>query len=116
MDRSVVMFKPMVSDPIHIHRKSPLPRSRKIGSVEVSVYVPDNVFCRKQLLLRFNRTKPNVILLLVIQNQYYVMFQKRVALILLEILHGSNLSEGIYFFKKKKILLFYSKTYFVFSF
>uniref|UniRef100_A0A8C3UZZ0 Inositol hexakisphosphate and diphosphoinositol-pentakisphosphate kinase n=1 Tax=Catharus ustulatus TaxID=91951 RepID=A0A8C3UZZ0_CATUS len=34
MDRSVVMFKPMVSDPIHIHRKSPLPRSRKIGSVE----------------------------------------------------------------------------------
>ncbi|OPJ86426.1 inositol hexakisphosphate and diphosphoinositol-pentakisphosphate kinase 2 isoform B [Patagioenas fasciata monilis] len=34
-DRSVVMFKPMVSDPIHIHRKSPLPRSRKIGSVEV---------------------------------------------------------------------------------
>uniref|UniRef100_A0A8C6J8Q5 Inositol hexakisphosphate and diphosphoinositol-pentakisphosphate kinase n=1 Tax=Melopsittacus undulatus TaxID=13146 RepID=A0A8C6J8Q5_MELUD len=35
VDRSVVMFKPMVSDPIHIHRKSPLPRSRKIGSVEV---------------------------------------------------------------------------------
>uniref|UniRef100_A0A8C5M8D5 Inositol hexakisphosphate and diphosphoinositol-pentakisphosphate kinase n=1 Tax=Leptobrachium leishanense TaxID=445787 RepID=A0A8C5M8D5_9ANUR len=34
-DRSLVMFKPMVSDPIHIHRKSPLPRSRKIGSVEV---------------------------------------------------------------------------------
>ncbi|XP_067425147.1 inositol hexakisphosphate and diphosphoinositol-pentakisphosphate kinase 2 isoform X7 [Emydura macquarii macquarii] len=34
-DRSVVVFKPMVSDPIHIHRKSPLPRSRKIGSVEV---------------------------------------------------------------------------------
>ncbi|XP_067425150.1 inositol hexakisphosphate and diphosphoinositol-pentakisphosphate kinase 2 isoform X10 [Emydura macquarii macquarii] len=33
-DRSVVVFKPMVSDPIHIHRKSPLPRSRKIGSVE----------------------------------------------------------------------------------
>ncbi|XP_057270784.1 inositol hexakisphosphate and diphosphoinositol-pentakisphosphate kinase 2 isoform X8 [Pezoporus wallicus] len=34
VDRSVMMFKPMVSDPIHIHRKSPLPRSRKIGSVE----------------------------------------------------------------------------------
>uniref|UniRef100_A0A8C3IJV8 Inositol hexakisphosphate and diphosphoinositol-pentakisphosphate kinase n=1 Tax=Chrysemys picta bellii TaxID=8478 RepID=A0A8C3IJV8_CHRPI len=34
-DRSIVVFKPMVSDPIHIHRKSPLPRSRKIGSVEV---------------------------------------------------------------------------------
>nr|XP_014425521.1 inositol hexakisphosphate and diphosphoinositol-pentakisphosphate kinase 2 isoform X2 [Pelodiscus sinensis] len=33
-DRSVVMVKPVVSDPIHIHRKSPLPRSRKIGSVE----------------------------------------------------------------------------------
>ncbi|KAG9487965.1 hypothetical protein GDO78_007655 [Eleutherodactylus coqui] len=33
-DRAMVMFKPMVSDPIHIHRKSPLPRSRKIGSVE----------------------------------------------------------------------------------
>lgn len=38
-DRSVVMFKPMVSDPIHIHRKSPLPRSRKIGSGEVSVAI-----------------------------------------------------------------------------
>ncbi|XP_067320620.1 inositol hexakisphosphate and diphosphoinositol-pentakisphosphate kinase 2 isoform X14 [Anolis sagrei] len=34
-DRSIMLFKPMVSDPIHIHRKSPLPRSRKIGSVEV---------------------------------------------------------------------------------
>ncbi|XP_044131894.1 inositol hexakisphosphate and diphosphoinositol-pentakisphosphate kinase 2 isoform X3 [Bufo gargarizans] len=33
-DRALVMFKPMVSDPIYIHRKSPLPRSRKIGSVE----------------------------------------------------------------------------------
>ncbi|CAH2297121.1 inositol hexakisphosphate and diphosphoinositol-pentakisphosphate kinase 2 isoform X4 [Pelobates cultripes] len=33
-DRALVMFKPMVSDPIHIHRKSPLPRSRKIGSTE----------------------------------------------------------------------------------
>ncbi|XP_067320615.1 inositol hexakisphosphate and diphosphoinositol-pentakisphosphate kinase 2 isoform X7 [Anolis sagrei] len=33
-DRSIMLFKPMVSDPIHIHRKSPLPRSRKIGSVE----------------------------------------------------------------------------------
>uniref|UniRef100_A0ACB8EQL5 Inositol hexakisphosphate and diphosphoinositol-pentakisphosphate kinase 2 n=1 Tax=Sphaerodactylus townsendi TaxID=933632 RepID=A0ACB8EQL5_9SAUR len=35
-DRSIMMFKPMVSDPIHIHRKSPLPRSRKIGSVELT--------------------------------------------------------------------------------
>ncbi|KAH0628115.1 hypothetical protein JD844_008860 [Phrynosoma platyrhinos] len=34
-DRAIMMFKPMVSDPIHIHRKSPLPRPRKIGSVEV---------------------------------------------------------------------------------
>ncbi|XP_061479442.1 inositol hexakisphosphate and diphosphoinositol-pentakisphosphate kinase 2 [Rhineura floridana] len=33
-DRSIMMFKPLVSDPIHIHRKSPLPRPRKIGSVE----------------------------------------------------------------------------------
>ncbi|XP_025027611.1 inositol hexakisphosphate and diphosphoinositol-pentakisphosphate kinase 2 isoform X10 [Python bivittatus] len=33
-DRSIMMFKPMVSDPIHIHRKSPLSRPRKIGSVE----------------------------------------------------------------------------------
>ncbi|XP_063309719.1 inositol hexakisphosphate and diphosphoinositol-pentakisphosphate kinase 2 isoform X2 [Pelobates fuscus] len=33
-DRALVMFKPLVSDPIHIHRKSPLPRSRKIGSTE----------------------------------------------------------------------------------
>ncbi|XP_068103565.1 inositol hexakisphosphate and diphosphoinositol-pentakisphosphate kinase 2 isoform X7 [Hyperolius riggenbachi] len=34
-DRSMVMFKPLVSDPIYIHRRSPLPRSKKIGSVEV---------------------------------------------------------------------------------
>uniref|UniRef100_A0A8C4RZS8 Inositol hexakisphosphate and diphosphoinositol-pentakisphosphate kinase n=1 Tax=Erpetoichthys calabaricus TaxID=27687 RepID=A0A8C4RZS8_ERPCA len=34
-DRSLMMFRPMVSDPIFIHRKSPLPRSKKIGSVEV---------------------------------------------------------------------------------
>ncbi|XP_068103558.1 inositol hexakisphosphate and diphosphoinositol-pentakisphosphate kinase 2 isoform X1 [Hyperolius riggenbachi] len=33
-DRSMVMFKPLVSDPIYIHRRSPLPRSKKIGSVE----------------------------------------------------------------------------------
>lgn len=37
-DRALMMFRPMVSDPIYIHRKSPLPRSKKIGSVEVSVY------------------------------------------------------------------------------
>ncbi len=35
-DRAPVMFRPMVSDPIYIHRKSPLPRAKKIGSVEVS--------------------------------------------------------------------------------
>ncbi|TRY90408.1 hypothetical protein DNTS_025321, partial [Danionella cerebrum] len=34
-DRALMMFRPLVSDPIHIHRKSPLPRSKKIGSVEV---------------------------------------------------------------------------------
>ncbi|XP_030049294.1 inositol hexakisphosphate and diphosphoinositol-pentakisphosphate kinase 2 isoform X2 [Microcaecilia unicolor] len=33
-DRSLIMFKPLVSDPIVIHRKSPLPRSKKINSVE----------------------------------------------------------------------------------
>ncbi|XP_016317979.1 inositol hexakisphosphate and diphosphoinositol-pentakisphosphate kinase 2-like [Sinocyclocheilus anshuiensis] len=33
-DRAHMMFRPMVSDPIYIHRKSPLPRSKKIGSVE----------------------------------------------------------------------------------
>uniref|UniRef100_A0A8C1T698 Inositol hexakisphosphate and diphosphoinositol-pentakisphosphate kinase n=1 Tax=Cyprinus carpio TaxID=7962 RepID=A0A8C1T698_CYPCA len=37
-DRALMMFRPMVSDPIYIHRKSPLPRSKKIGSVEVSSY------------------------------------------------------------------------------
>nr|XP_055065344.1 inositol hexakisphosphate and diphosphoinositol-pentakisphosphate kinase 2 isoform X8 [Misgurnus anguillicaudatus] len=33
-DRALMMFRPMVSDPIYIHKKSPLPRSKKIGSVE----------------------------------------------------------------------------------
>ncbi|XP_032701352.1 inositol hexakisphosphate and diphosphoinositol-pentakisphosphate kinase 2 isoform X6 [Lontra canadensis] len=35
-DRAVILFKPMVSEPIHIHRKSPLPRSRKIPTNEVN--------------------------------------------------------------------------------
>ncbi|XP_058512150.1 inositol hexakisphosphate and diphosphoinositol-pentakisphosphate kinase 2 isoform X5 [Ochotona princeps] len=34
VDRAVLMFKPMVSEPIHIHRKSPLPRSRKMVTSE----------------------------------------------------------------------------------
>ncbi|CAK7294863.1 Inositol hexakisphosphate and diphosphoinositol-pentakisphosphate kinase 2 [Vulpes lagopus] len=34
-DRAVILFKPMVSEPIHIHRKSPLPRSRKMATNEV---------------------------------------------------------------------------------
>ncbi|XP_059031578.1 inositol hexakisphosphate and diphosphoinositol-pentakisphosphate kinase 2 isoform X6 [Mustela lutreola] len=34
IDRAVILFKPMVSEPIHIHRKSPLPRSRKIPTNE----------------------------------------------------------------------------------
>ncbi|CAO2625585.1 Inositol hexakisphosphate and diphosphoinositol-pentakisphosphate kinase 2 [Lemmus lemmus] len=34
VDRAVILFKPMVSDPIHIHRKSPLPRSRKVPTNE----------------------------------------------------------------------------------
>uniref|UniRef100_A0A673I7V5 Inositol hexakisphosphate and diphosphoinositol-pentakisphosphate kinase n=1 Tax=Sinocyclocheilus rhinocerous TaxID=307959 RepID=A0A673I7V5_9TELE len=47
-DRAHMMFRPMVSDPIYIHRKSPLPRSKKIGSVEVSSYT---VCCLKTPLL-----------------------------------------------------------------
>ncbi|NP_001392398.1 inositol hexakisphosphate and diphosphoinositol-pentakisphosphate kinase 2 isoform 11 [Mus musculus] len=35
VDRAVMLFKPLVSEPIHIHRKSPLPRSRKITANEV---------------------------------------------------------------------------------
>ncbi|XP_029421755.1 inositol hexakisphosphate and diphosphoinositol-pentakisphosphate kinase 2 isoform X4 [Nannospalax galili] len=35
VDRAVILFKPMVSEPIHIHRKSPLPRSRKVTTSEV---------------------------------------------------------------------------------
>ncbi|XP_051972228.1 inositol hexakisphosphate and diphosphoinositol-pentakisphosphate kinase 2 isoform X2 [Xyrauchen texanus] len=46
-DRALMMFPPMVSDPIFIHRKSPLPRSKKIGSVEeespLSVSSPDSI-------------------------------------------------------------------------
>ncbi|KAJ8287331.1 hypothetical protein GJAV_G00050310 [Gymnothorax javanicus] len=42
-----MMFRPLVSDPIFIHRKSPLPRSKKIGSVEedspLSVSSPDSI-------------------------------------------------------------------------
>ncbi|KAM8778318.1 inositol hexakisphosphate and diphosphoinositol-pentakisphosphate kinase 2 isoform 11-T12 [Rhynchonycteris naso] len=34
IDRGVLFFKPMVSEPIHIHRKSPLPRSRKMATNE----------------------------------------------------------------------------------
>ncbi|KAM5260809.1 inositol hexakisphosphate and diphosphoinositol-pentakisphosphate kinase 2 isoform 17-T20 [Hipposideros larvatus] len=34
VDRGVLLFKPMVSEPIHIHRKSPLPRSRKMATNE----------------------------------------------------------------------------------
>lgn len=34
VDRAVMLFKPLVSEPIHIHRKSPLPRSRKITANE----------------------------------------------------------------------------------
>nr|XP_020145750.1 inositol hexakisphosphate and diphosphoinositol-pentakisphosphate kinase 2 isoform X15 [Microcebus murinus] len=35
VDRAVILFKPVVSEPIYIHRKSPLPRSRKITTNEV---------------------------------------------------------------------------------
>ncbi|XP_054980013.1 inositol hexakisphosphate and diphosphoinositol-pentakisphosphate kinase 2 isoform X4 [Sorex araneus] len=33
-DRAMILFKPLVSEPIHIHRKSPLPRSRKVATNE----------------------------------------------------------------------------------
>ncbi|XP_023585903.1 inositol hexakisphosphate and diphosphoinositol-pentakisphosphate kinase 2 isoform X1 [Trichechus manatus latirostris] len=36
VDRAVLLFKPMVSEPIHIHRKSPLPRSKKMAANEVN--------------------------------------------------------------------------------
>ncbi|XP_073744858.1 inositol hexakisphosphate and diphosphoinositol-pentakisphosphate kinase 2 isoform X4 [Callorhinus ursinus] len=36
IDRAVILFKPMVSEPIHIHRKSPLPRPRKMATNEVN--------------------------------------------------------------------------------
>ncbi|KAK0154904.1 Inositol hexakisphosphate and diphosphoinositol-pentakisphosphate kinase 2 [Merluccius polli] len=46
-DRALVNFRPLVSDPIYIHRKSPMPRSKKIGSVEeespLSVSSPDSI-------------------------------------------------------------------------
>ncbi|XP_061071943.1 inositol hexakisphosphate and diphosphoinositol-pentakisphosphate kinase 2 isoform X3 [Conger conger] len=46
-DRALMMFRPLVSDPIYIHRKSPLPRSKKIGSVEeespLSVSSPESI-------------------------------------------------------------------------
>uniref|UniRef100_A0A8C5FCF7 Inositol hexakisphosphate and diphosphoinositol-pentakisphosphate kinase n=1 Tax=Gadus morhua TaxID=8049 RepID=A0A8C5FCF7_GADMO len=35
-DRAPVNFRPLVSDPIYIHRKPSMPRAKKIGSVEVS--------------------------------------------------------------------------------
>ncbi|XP_043566069.1 inositol hexakisphosphate and diphosphoinositol-pentakisphosphate kinase 2 isoform X11 [Chiloscyllium plagiosum] len=34
-EKNTWLFRPMVSDPIHIHRKSPQSRSKKIGSVEI---------------------------------------------------------------------------------
>nr|XP_051709901.1 inositol hexakisphosphate and diphosphoinositol-pentakisphosphate kinase 2 isoform X15 [Oryctolagus cuniculus] len=43
VDRAVILFKPMVSEPIHIHRKSPLPRSRKVATNEVSEESPLSV-------------------------------------------------------------------------
>ncbi|XP_041089189.1 inositol hexakisphosphate and diphosphoinositol-pentakisphosphate kinase 2 [Polyodon spathula] len=42
-DRAPVMFRPMVSDPIYIHRKSPLLRSKKIGSIEFQEESPLSV-------------------------------------------------------------------------
>uniref|UniRef100_A0A4W3JYD0 Inositol hexakisphosphate and diphosphoinositol-pentakisphosphate kinase n=1 Tax=Callorhinchus milii TaxID=7868 RepID=A0A4W3JYD0_CALMI len=44
-EKTLVLFRPMVSDPIYIHRKSPLPRSKKIGSVEVSDHFKGRSHC-----------------------------------------------------------------------
>ncbi|XP_059905787.1 inositol hexakisphosphate and diphosphoinositol-pentakisphosphate kinase 2 isoform X4 [Gadus macrocephalus] len=46
-DRAPVNFRPLVSDPIYIHRKPSMPRAKKIGSVEeespLSVSSPDSI-------------------------------------------------------------------------
>uniref|UniRef100_A0A4W3KCU7 Inositol hexakisphosphate and diphosphoinositol-pentakisphosphate kinase n=1 Tax=Callorhinchus milii TaxID=7868 RepID=A0A4W3KCU7_CALMI len=55
-EKTLVLFRPMVSDPIYIHRKSPLPRSKKIGSVEVSDHFKGSAFVMKEPFWMFVKT------------------------------------------------------------
>ncbi|XP_058512160.1 inositol hexakisphosphate and diphosphoinositol-pentakisphosphate kinase 2 isoform X15 [Ochotona princeps] len=60
VDRAVLMFKPMVSEPIHIHRKSPLPRSRKMVTSEVSVVSENANYLRTPRTLVEQKPNPTV--------------------------------------------------------
>ncbi|XP_040842053.1 inositol hexakisphosphate and diphosphoinositol-pentakisphosphate kinase 2 isoform X3 [Ochotona curzoniae] len=60
VDRAVLMFKPMVSEPIHIHRKSPLPRSRKMVTNEVSVVSENANYLRTPRTLVEQKPNPTV--------------------------------------------------------
>ncbi|CAK7294855.1 Inositol hexakisphosphate and diphosphoinositol-pentakisphosphate kinase 2 [Vulpes lagopus] len=59
-DRAVILFKPMVSEPIHIHRKSPLPRSRKMATNEVSVVSENANYLRTPRTLVEQKQNPTV--------------------------------------------------------
>ncbi|XP_062068328.1 inositol hexakisphosphate and diphosphoinositol-pentakisphosphate kinase 2 isoform X12 [Lepus europaeus] len=60
VDRAVILFKPMVSEPIHIHRKSPLPRSRKMATNEVSVVSENASYLRTPRTLVEQKQNPTV--------------------------------------------------------
>ncbi|XP_017200116.2 inositol hexakisphosphate and diphosphoinositol-pentakisphosphate kinase 2 isoform X26 [Oryctolagus cuniculus] len=60
VDRAVILFKPMVSEPIHIHRKSPLPRSRKVATNEVSVVSENASYLRTPRTLVEQKQNPTV--------------------------------------------------------
>ncbi|XP_019659187.1 inositol hexakisphosphate and diphosphoinositol-pentakisphosphate kinase 2 isoform X9 [Ailuropoda melanoleuca] len=60
VDRAVILFKPMVSEPIHIHRKSPLPRSRKMATNEVSVVSENANYLRTPRTLVEQKQNPTV--------------------------------------------------------
>ncbi|XP_013368457.1 PREDICTED: inositol hexakisphosphate and diphosphoinositol-pentakisphosphate kinase 2 isoform X9 [Chinchilla lanigera] len=60
VDRAVILFKPLVSEPIHIHRKSPLPRSRKMATNEVSVVSENANYLRTPRTLVEQKPSPTV--------------------------------------------------------
>ncbi|XP_045664252.1 inositol hexakisphosphate and diphosphoinositol-pentakisphosphate kinase 2 isoform X9 [Ursus americanus] len=60
VDRAVILFKPMVSEPIHIHRKSPLPRSRRMATNEVSVVSENANYLRTPRTLVEQKQNPTV--------------------------------------------------------